>query len=463
MEAKGTILIVDDEVEILELFKEILEEEGYKVYTAENAQVALDILRKEDFDLILSDMRMPQLSGEDFLEIVRKINDYTTFIIMTAYGTIENAVSCTKKGAYEYLTKPIDFSSPKIWKVIEEGVKLAQLKKANKKLETDLEAVKNSSPVEYIITKNPKMLKVLETINKVANFDFPVLIIGESGTGKELIARAIHQLSPRKDKPFVAINCANISPEIMEAEFFGYKKGAFTGADRDKEGIIEKADGGTLFLDEIGEMPLEVQSKLLRFLQEQEVRKIGDSTPKKVDVRIVAATNKDLKKMVEEGTFREDLYYRLETVRLDIPPLRERKEDIPILVEHFIKVYNERYKADVKGITPKALEFLINYDWEGNIRQLENVIRRAFVFAEEYIDVEHLPDYITSIKKEDFTFDYKKIKQTKLDEAMKSYFKILLSTTKGNVSQAARLANIERQSLQKLLKKYQIDPEEFRS
>ncbi len=462
MAEKGKILIVDDEEEILELFKDILEEEGYTVFTANNPQLALDILRNEDFDLILSDMRMPNLSGEEFLEIVRKINDYTTFVIMTAYGTIENAVSCTKKGAYDYLTKPIDFNDPKIWSVIEEGIKLAQIKKENKKLEKDLESVKGDSPVEYIITRNPKMKEVLKTINKAASFDFPVLIIGESGTGKELIARALHQLSPRRDKPFVAINCANIHPDIMEAEFFGYKKGAFTGADKDKEGIIEKADGGTLFLDEIGEMPLEVQSKLLRFLQEQEVRKIGDSKAKKVDVRIVAATNKDLKKMVEEGKFREDLYYRLEIVKLDIPPLRERKEDIPLLVEHFIKKYNREYGEKVKGITPEALEFLINYDWEGNIRQLENVIKRAFVFADEYIDVKDLPDYITSIKKENFSFDYRKLKQTKLDEFMKGYLTILLTTTKGNVSQAARLANMERQSLQKLLKKYNVNPEEFR-
>jgi len=458
---KGRILIVDDEEDILQSFEVILEDEGYSVKTAAQAKKALELLKKEDFDLVLSDMRMPEMTGEEFLIQMRKFNRITSFIVMTAYGTIENAVRCMKEGAFHYITKPVDFNDPKVWKLIEEAVQKAKILKENQKLKQELEIRK--SDIDFIVTKNPTMLGIIEFIKKIAPFDNTVLIYGESGVGKELIAKGIHKLSPRKEKPFIAVNCANISRELMEAEFFGYKKGAFTGATEDKKGIIEKADGGTVFLDEIGEIPFDIQAKFLRFLESKEIRRVGDEKSIKVDVRIVAATNRNLKKMVEDGQFRDDLYYRIGGFKIEIPPLRERKDDIPLLVKHFIDTYNKEYSKNVVGIKPDALEVLINYNWPGNIRQLESTISKAVILAEDgqFIEVNHL-DPEVKVVVEDFPLEYNKAKKSYTEKFMKTYLGVLLSITGGNISQAAKLAKIERQSLQKLLKKYHIDPSRYR-
>jgi len=458
---KGKILIVDDEEDILHTFEVILEDEGYKVKTVSKAKKALEILKNEDFDLVLSDMRMPEMTGEEFLIQMRKFNRITSFIVMTAYGTIENAVRCMKEGAFHYITKPVDFNDPKVWKLIEEAVEKAKILKENQKLKHELE-IKRSG-IDFIITKNPTMLSIIEFVKKIAPFDNTVLIYGESGVGKELVAKGIHELSPRKEKPFIPVNCANISTELMEAEFFGYKKGAFTGASEDKKGILEKADGGTVFLDEIGEVPFDIQAKFLRFLESKEIRRVGDEKPIKVDVRIVAATNRDLKKMVEKGQFREDLYYRIGGFKVEIPPLRERKDDIPILVKHFIDKYNRKYNKNIPGIKPDALEILIKYDWPGNIRQLESIVSKAVILADdgEFIKIEHL-DPEVKVVVEDFPLEYSKAKKSYTEKFMKTYLGVLLSITGGNISQAAKLAKIERQSLQKLLKKYRIDPSRYR-
>ena len=458
---KGKILIVDDEEDILHTFEVILEDEGYKVKTVSKAKKALEILKNEDFDLVLSDMRMPEMTGEEFLIQMRKFNRITSFIVMTAYGTIENAVRCMKEGAFHYITKPVDFNDPKVWKLIEEAVEKAKILKENQKLKHELE-IKRSG-IDFIITRNPTMLSIIEFVKKIAPFDNTVLIYGESGVGKELVAKGIHELSPRKEKPFIPVNCANISAELMEAEFFGYKKGAFTGASEDKKGIIEKADGGTVFLDEIGEVPFDIQAKFLRFLESKEIRRVGDEKPIKVDVRIVAATNRDLKKMVEKGQFREDLYYRIGGFKVEIPPLRERKDDIPILVKHFIDKYNRKYNKNIPGIKPDALEILIKYDWPGNIRQLESIVSKAVILADdgEFIKIEHL-DPEVKVVVEDFPLEYSKAKKSYTEKFMKTYLGVLLSITGGNISQAAKLAKIERQSLQKLLKKYRIDPSRYR-
>ncbi|HHG75173.1 MAG TPA: sigma-54-dependent Fis family transcriptional regulator [Persephonella sp.] len=458
---KGKILIVDDEEDILHTFEVILEDEGYKVKTVSKAKKALEILKSEDFDLVLSDMRMPEMTGEEFLIQMRKFNRITSFIVMTAYGTIENAVRCMKEGAFHYITKPVDFNDPKVWKLIEEAVEKAKILKENQKLKHELE-IKRSG-IDFIITRNPTMLSIIEFVKKIAPFDNTVLIYGESGVGKELVAKGIHELSPRKEKPFIPVNCANISAELMEAEFFGYKKGAFTGASEDKKGILEKADGGTVFLDEIGEVPFDIQAKFLRFLESKEIRRVGDEKPIKVDVRIVAATNRDLKKMVEKGQFREDLYYRIGGFKVEIPPLRERKDDIPILVKHFIDKYNRKYNKNIPGIKPDALEILIKYDWPGNIRQLESIVSKAVILADdgEFIKIEHL-DPEVKVVVEDFPLEYSKAKKSYTEKFMKTYLGVLLSITGGNISQAAKLAKIERQSLQKLLKKYRIDPSRYR-
>ncbi len=459
---KGNILIVDDEQDILITMKEILEDEGYIVDTTDDPEKALDLARQNDYDLIISDLKMPKLSGEELLCKIRKENDTTSFIIVTAYGTIDTAVSCMKQGAFHYITKPINFNDPLVWKIIEEAVKKAKVLKENKQLKKQLETIRQSkSNINYIITQNKYMKELIEYIKKVAVFDFTVLIYGESGVGKELFAKAIHEASNRKDKPFLAINCAAIAPEVMESEFFGTKKGIYTGATEDRKGILEQANGGTVFLDEVSEMPLNIQSKFLRFLQEKEIRRIGDVNPIKVDVRIIAATNKDLKQLVKEGKFREDLYFRLEGIKIEIPPLRERKEDIPLLANYFIQKFNEKYGKNIKGLTQEATIALVNYKWEGNVRQLENVINQACIMADNIIDVQHLPPYISQ-QENKFPFEYSKAKEIHTQKFAQSYFRVLLSITGGNISQAAKLANIERQSLQKLLKKFSIDPSEFR-
>jgi len=459
---KGRILIVDDEEDILQSFKIILEEEGYYVEITDNPYDALERLKKKSFDLVMSDMRMPNMTGEEFLIELRKFNGTTSFIVMTAYGTIENAVRCMKEGAFHYISKPIDFNDPVIWKLIQEAVEKSQILQENIKLKKELESLRSDK--NPIITKNPQMIQIIEYIKKVAPLDLTVLIYGESGVGKELVAKAIHSNSSRSDKPFIPINCANISPEIMEAEFFGYKRGSFTGANEDRKGIIERANGGTIFLDEIGELPLDIQGKLLRFLQEKEIRRIGDDKAIYVDVRVVAATNKDLQKLVSEGRFREDLFYRIEGLKIHIPPLRERKEDIPILVKNFIDIFNEKYGGDIKGITSKAMEILLNYNWPGNIRQLENVVNKACVLASgsDYINENHIDPSIKFSIKQEFPLEYSQAKKIHMDKFMKTYLKVLLTMTDGNITQAAKLANIERQSLQKLLKKYNVNPSEFR-
>ncbi|SNZ03937.1 DNA-binding transcriptional response regulator, NtrC family, contains REC, AAA-type ATPase, and a Fis-type DNA-binding domains [Persephonella hydrogeniphila] len=458
---KGRIMIVDDEEDILQSFQVILEEEGYSVKTVSDAKEALNILKNEDFDLVLSDMRMPGMTGEEFLIELRKFNKITSFIVMTAYGTIENAVKCMKEGAFHYITKPVNFNDPTVWKLIEEAVEKAKILKENIKLKTELNTMK--SDIKFIITNNSAMFNVIEFIKKVAPFDNTVLIYGESGVGKELVARAIHQLSRRKDKPFIAVNCANLSRELVEAELFGYKKGAFTGATQDRKGILEKANGGTVFLDEIGEIPFDMQAKLLRFLEEKEIRRVGDDRPIKVDVRIIAATNRNLKKMIEEGNFRDDLYYRIAGFKIEIPPLRERKDDIPLLINHFIEKYNQKYQKNIRGIKPEALRLLVSYDWPGNVRQLESVISKAIILADdgEFIEENHLDPEI-KVSEEKFPFEYSKAKKSYMERFMKTYLGVILSITGGNISQAAKLAKIERQSLQKLLRKHNIDPSKYR-
>ncbi len=467
MNSKGYILVVDDEEDILVSFKEILEDEGYKVDISPNPKEAVELVKQNDYDLIISDLKMPQMSGDQFLKEVRKYNQTSSFIVLTAYGTVETAVDCMKHGAFDYLSKPIDFNQESVWDTIDQAIEVARMKKNAIYYKNYLNAIKSSSVLDSIITVNPTMQEIKEYIKKIAGFDFTVLIYGESGVGKELIAKAIHQLSNRKNRIFLPINCATISKDVMESEFFGAKKGVYTGAESDRPGILEMADGGTVFLDEISELPLDLQAKFLRFLQDKEVRRIGDTVSKKVDVRVIAATNKDLKQLVKEGKFREDLYFRLEGLKIEIPPLRERREDIPLLAYHFLEDFNKNYSTDIKGFTEEALQLLINYNWEGNVRQLQNVVREACILAlakKEYIDVTCIPSYISGQdNSKAMIFDYNLAKKLNDIDFTTRYLKNLLSFTKGNISKAARLANIERQSLQKLLKKYGVNPEEFRS
>ena len=463
---RGYILVVDDEEDLLVSFKEILEEEGYKVDIESNPVKAVEMVKNNDYDLIISDLKMPGLAGNEFLKEIRKYNDFVSFIILTAYGTVDTAVECMKNGAYDYIAKPVDFNDEKIWKLIESAVKKTKAIKESQYHKSQLNIIKSRDKFKNIITINPLMQEIIDYSIKIANFDFTVLVYGESGVGKELFARAIHEASQRRNNAFLPVNCATISKDVMESEFFGAKKGVYTGAENDRPGILELADGGTIFLDEISELPLDLQAKFLRFLQDKEVRRIGDVSAKKVDVRVIAATNKDLKELVNQGKFREDLYYRLEGIKIEIPPIRERKEDIPVLAYYFLEEFNKKYNTDVKGFSKDALEVLINYSWPGNVRQLQNVVNEACIIAfakGQFIELNHLPKEITGIEdKHAMIFDYNLAKKMNDTNFTTKYLRNLLSFTKGNISQAAKLANIERQSLQKLLKKYNVDPQEFR-
>jgi two-component system response regulator AtoC len=466
MMERGYILVVDDEEDLLITFKEILEEEGYRVDIESDPVKAVEMVKNNDYDLIISDLKMPNLGGNEFLKEIRKYNNFVSFIILTAYGTVDTAVECMKDGAYDYISKPVDFNDEKIWKLIEDAVKKTKAIKESQYHKSQLNIIKSRDKFKNIITINPLMQEIIDYSIKIANFDFTVLIYGESGVGKELFARAIHEASQRRNNVFLPVNCATISKDVMESEFFGAKKGVYTGAENDRPGILELADGGTIFLDEISELPLDLQAKFLRFLQDKEVRRIGDVSAKKVDVRVIAATNKDLKELVNQGKFREDLYYRLEGIKIEIPPLRERKEDIPVLAYYFLEEFNKKYNTDVKSFSKDALEALINYSWPGNVRQLQNVVNEVCIIAfakGQFIELNHLPKEITGIEdKHAMIFDYNLAKKMNDTNFTTKYLRNLLSFTKGNISQAAKLANIERQSLQKLLKKYNVNPREFR-
>jgi len=300
---KGYILIVDDEEDLLVSFKEILEEEGYRVDIESDPLNAVEVVKTNDYDLIISDLKMPNLAGNEFLKEIRKYNNFISFIILTAYGTVDTAVECMKNGAYDYIAKPVDFNDEKIWKLIENAVKKTKAIKESEYYKSQLNVIKSRDKFKNIITINPLMQEVIDYSIKIANFDFTILIYGESGVGKELFAKAIHEASQRRNNVFLPVNCATISKDVMESEFFGAKKGVYTGAENDRPGILELADGGTIFLDEISELPLDLQAKFLRFMQDKEVRRIGDVSAKKVDVRVIAATNKDLKELVNQGKF----------------------------------------------------------------------------------------------------------------------------------------------------------------
>ncbi|MCX7724283.1 MAG: sigma-54 dependent transcriptional regulator [Thermodesulfovibrio sp.] len=373
-----TLLIIDDEPLQREILMTILSEEGYNVYTASCLEEALKVINEVFPEIILTDLKLGTQNGIEILNNLPEEPFKPAVIVITAFGTISSAVDAIKKGAFDYLTKPLD--KEVLLLTIKKAEERMNLIKENLMLKRQLY---EKFKIEGIIGKSKKMLQVLDIVKKATPTNATVLIYGESGTGKELIARAIHYNSPRKDKPFIAINCAAIPETLIESELFGCEPGAFTGANTRKIGLIESADKGTLFLDEIAELPLSTQSKLLRVLQDKEVRRIGSKDTIKVDVRIIAATNKNLSELVQNNKFREDLYYRLKVITVEIPPLRERKEDIPELVNFFIEKYSKEFGKRIVGIEDKALQALLNYSWPGNIRELESVIERAIIICEK--------------------------------------------------------------------------------
>ena len=378
------ILIVDDEKPIRELIQLVLKEEGFEAETAANGKEALSILEETSFPLVITDLKMPQMGGMDLLDAARKKWPETMFIIITAYASIESAIEALRKGAYDYLIKPLDLDDIilRIKRVFEHQ----DLVLENQYLRNQLEERYSYS---NIIGESAKMKQIFTIIDRVAPTKSNVLITGPSGTGKELVAKAIHYNSDLKSKKFVAINCGAIVDTLMESEFFGHKKGSFTGAIRDQDGHFLSADGGTIFLDEVGEIPLHLQVKLLRVLEEGEITPVGASSSIPVDVRIIAATNRNLHEEVEAGRFREDLYYRLNVIEIQLPPLSERRDDIPLLVGHFIEKYNKEMSSKVQGVDNESMRVLMNYHWKGGIRELQNAIERAMIFASGKLIVPH--------------------------------------------------------------------------
>ena len=383
---KASILVLDDEERQRGILSLILEDAGYEVMALGNAKEALEIVKKNNFDLILTDLQMPEMDGIQFLEAVRLYWPQQVIVVVTGHGSIPSAVEAMKKGAFNYMTKPLQ--KEELLVIVERALEQARLLQENKLLHSQL---KQHYSLENMVGQHRKMQEVFRLAEKVAPSNTTVLIYGESGTGKELVARAVHQHSLRSSLPMQAINCAAIPENLLESELFGYERGAFTGAYARKKGLVEKASGSTLFLDEIGDLGLPLQGKILRVLQEQEIQRLGGNETIQVDVRIVSATHRDLKKMMAEGKFREDLYYRLNTFPIVIPPLRERDTDVPLLVNHFLKKYQALGKGTVKRVSPDAMRRLLSYHWPGNVRELESAIERAIILAEsEVIEEENL-------------------------------------------------------------------------
>ena len=381
MKVNQSILIVDDDLAHRTMLKKLLGGWGYEVFEADDGSVAIENVHKRPFDLILMDIRMLKVSGIEALEQIKIINPAIPIIIMTAYASVETAVDALKKGAYDYLTKPLDFDELKI--AINRATEHNRLKKENEDLK---ERLGEKFDKQNMIGRSPLMVKLLETAEQVAATEATVLITGESGTGKEMIANAIHYNSLRKNAPFIKINCAALAESLLESELFGHE-GAFTGADKRREGKFRQADGGSIFLDEVSEMSAAMQVKLLRVLQERELTRVGGAEVIAVNVRVIAASNKDLKKEMEHKRFREDLFYRLNVVALHVPPLIDRKEDIPLLAQHFLQIFAEKNKKNIKGFTPQSMEKLVKYAWPGNVRELMNAVERAVVLSRsEYLD-----------------------------------------------------------------------------
>jgi two-component system response regulator HydG len=451
MKRRNTILVVDDDPAHRTMLRTLLTGWGYSVLEADDGSTAIEKVHERAFDLILMDIRMIKVSGLQALAEIRSLNPAIPVIIMTAYSSVESAVEAMKGGAYDYLTKPLDFDELRI--VMERAMEHRMLKEENRLLR---ESLGSHFDRRKVIGRSPAMERLLETVAQVAPTEATALISGESGTGKEMIAGAIHFNSPRKDGPFVKINCAAITETLLESELFGHEKGAFTGAHRQREGRFRQAHGGSLFLDEISEMSLAMQVKLLRVLQEREITRVGGEEVIKVDVRVIAATNKDLLQEIQSGRFREDLYYRLNVVALTVPPLRERREDIPLLAQHFLKVFSEKNNKMIRGFTPQVMDGLIKYGWPGNVRELMNAVERGVVLSRsDYLDVEDLSFILgqTSVPGETFSGDGVPT-GIPLDEVEKATILKTLQMARGNKSEAARRLGITRRTLHKKLKQY---------
>ena len=436
------ILVVDDDPEMCGMLSEVLKGEGFSVLTTSESLEALKILKKEEFDVIITDLKMKGLRGLDLLGQANKVASLTPVIIITAFGTIESAIKAMKMGAYDYITKP--FQIDEIVLTVRKALETRLLKKEVLRLKKE---VASRYDFHHLIGKSPSMQKIYDLIERISDSSSNVLITGESGTGKELVAKAIHYNGIRKEGPFVAVNCAAIPETLLESEMFGYKKGAFTDAKTDKKGLISEADEGTLFLDEITEMPPVLQAKLLRVLEEREVRPLGDTSSRPVDVRIISTTNRNIQSMIQESHFREDLYYRLKVIDIELPPLRTRKEDIPLLVQHFISKFGRGEKKSVSEISKDAMEVLLNHSWPGNVRELENVIQRAITLSrQDTISLEDLPSCLVEEKESNLVQQAIQQKYT-MAQLEKEYIRKVLIEVGGNKSKAAEILGYDRKTL----------------
>lgn len=450
---KAKILVVDDEKDICKVLEFLLKSEGYVVSVACNGEEALEKLKKDRFDVVITDLKMDKVDGLAVLEKTKELSANTAVVIMTAFASVESAVNIMKKGASDYIVKP--FLNEEIKITIKRILEQRRLVEENIALRQQLSQRMGSMD---FVTSSESMIRIIETLEKVIPTKSNILILGESGTGKGLIAEMVHRNSPRRDKPFISINCSAIPEGLLESELFGYKKGAFTGAVSDKTGLITMADQGTLFLDEIGDMPISIQSKLLKVLESSEVTPLGDTRGRVVDVRLVTATNHDLETCIKERTFREDLYYRLNVIEIKIPPLRERKEDIPLLVTHFLKRFSEDNKKPINGVDGKAMGILTQYPWPGNARELRNVIERAVVLCQgDFITAADIPEKLK--REESVSLGQEEASSLKL--SLSEYEKNLILNVyhahNNNKEETARALGVDLATLYRKLKKYGIE------
>jgi|Deesub1362A_J573_1020465.scaffolds.fasta_scaffold00670_12 DNA-binding NtrC family response regulator len=451
MEYKARILVIDDEQIALRNLEHIMKREGYEVIGTQSGVNALRLLENRMFDVVLTDLRMEKVDGMQILKRCKELYPDTEVIMITGYATLQSAIEAMKKGAYDYIAKP--FKLDEVRKVVREAVEKVRLKNENRRLREQIESYQGKVK---IITQDANMQRLLDISRQIAPADCNVVISGESGTGKELFARYIHFQSRRADGPFFAINCGAFTEELLSNELFGHEKGAFTGATSMKKGLIEMASGGTLFLDEITEMPQSMQVKLLRVIQEKEVLRVGGIEPVKVDVRFIAATNRDIHDAIKEGVFRQDLYFRLNVVSIHIPSLSERRDDIPLLSYYFLKKYSTLMSKDVTEISEDVMVLLMNYDFPGNVRELENIIERGVALASgNTIEVAHLPEDLRKLSIR--TFRRKGGRIPTLEEQEEAYIKWVLKEVGGNKTVAAQILGIDRVSLWRKLKKYGVE------
>ena len=445
------ILIVEDEDVARKNLEHILKKEGYGVVSVNNGKKALELLKTRTFDLVITDLKMEKVDGMQVLEKSRELHPHTEVIMITGYATVNSAVQAMKEGAYHYVAKP--YKIDEVRKIVKEALTKRQLLLENIELK---ESLKKVQQIPFIVGKSAEMMSIQKTIHQVASSDINVLILGESGTGKELVAKATHHLSPRSGKRFVAFNCGSFTEELMANELFGHEKGAFTGAAGAKSGLVEAADGGTVFLDEVGDMPLTMQVKLLRVIQEKTFLRVGGVDPIPVDVRFIAATHRDLKEDVKSGFFRQDLFYRLNVITIHLPPLTDRDGDILLLANHFLAQKSQAMKKDIRGIEREAMDLLCQYSWPGNVRELENVVERAVALENgPSILVADLPEYIRNLSIETYRHNPSAIPT--LEEQEKNYLQWVLKKCEGNKTKAAKLMGIDRVSLWRKMKRYEFE------